>query len=326
ILIKQVLNASGGSDAIKVASNFFLQILTPNGGAITPQFAGSESGTLFELPRGGAYKVVENTNPAPTYALSLSPDCVGTILAGDVKTCTVTNDDHPAPLRTLKTDINNDSGSKNAGHFDITVTSKGTALPSFPGSASGTDVTVSAGTYSVDEATVPGYTKTSAVGCSGTLALAETKTCTITNDDNVTPMATLRVIKQVVNDNGGTALAGAWQMTVTNNGSPMTPFPGSAAGTNVTLSVGSYSVAESGGPAGYTPSLSAACSGTIAASETKTCTITNDDQPAHLTVIKQVINNNGGTKTPSDFSITVTTNGTPMTPFPGSAAGTDVSL
>src|SRR5207302_9302436 len=110
IVNKHVLNDSGGSDAIKVASNFFLQILTPNGGAITPQFAGSESGTLFELPRGGAYKVVENTNPAPTYALSLSPDCVGTILAGDVKTCTVTNDRLAAATPALLTHDNNESG------------------------------------------------------------------------------------------------------------------------------------------------------------------------------------------------------------------------
>src|SRR5947209_20187224 len=214
--------------------------------------------------------------------MSQSADCIGTILAGDVKTCTVTNDDQPAHLRVIKTVINNNGGTKNPGDFDIIVTSNGNPLPSFPGSASGTDVTVSAGTYSVDEATVAGYSKTGAVGCSGTLALAQTKICTITNDDNVTPTATLRVIKQVVNDNGGTALAGAWQMTVTNNGSPMTPFPGSAAGTNVTLSAGTFSVAESGGPAGYVASL-VGCVGTIAAGEHKTCTIINDDQLAHLT-------------------------------------------
>src|SRR5438309_12099859 len=156
IVIKHVINDSGGSDAIKVASNFFLQILTPNGGAITPQFAGSESGTLFELPRGGAYKVVENTNPAPTYALSLSPDCAGTILAGDVKTCTVTNDDQPAHLRVIKTVINNNGGTKNPGDFDITVTSNGMPLTPFPGSAAGTDVSLGAGTYTADEAPVAG--------------------------------------------------------------------------------------------------------------------------------------------------------------------------
>ena len=33
------------------------------------------------------------------------------------------------------------------------------------------------------------------------------------------------------------------------------------------------------GPAGYSPTLSTDCAGTIAPGETKTCTITNDDQP-----------------------------------------------
>src|SRR5205807_7190256 len=104
--------------------------------------------------------------------------------------------------------------------FSITVTSNGAALPSFPGSAAGTDVTLSAGTYSVDEAAVAGYTKTGGVGCSGTLALAETKTGTITNDDNAPTSATLTAIKRVMNDNGGMAKAGDWQMTVTSNGTP----------------------------------------------------------------------------------------------------------
>ena len=62
---------------------------------------------------------------------------------------------------------------------------------------------------------------------------------------------------------------------------------------------------ETGGPAGYTGSFSAACTGTIALGETKTCTVTNDDQPAKLIVKKIVINDDGGTKTAADFSFKV---------------------
>src|SRR5207247_6812481 len=69
-----------------------------------------------------------------------------------------------------------------------------------------------------------------------------------------------------------------------NSPSPAS-FLGSEAGTSVTINAGSYSVAESG-PSGYTESDSAGCSGTIANGGSATCTITNDDQAATLTVIK----------------------------------------
>src|SRR5207247_7501765 len=50
---------------------------------------------------------------------------------------------------------------------------------------------------------------------------------------------------------------------------------------------------------------------TLAPGDNKTCTITNDDKAATLTLVKTVVNNDGGTKTPSDFSLFV--NGSPVT-------------
>src|SRR4051794_6533359 len=38
-------------------------------------------------------------------------------------------------------------------------------------------------------------------------------------------------------------------------------------------------------------------------SESATCTITNDDQAASLTIVKRVINDNGGAKTVADFGL-----------------------
>ena len=63
------------------------------------------------------------------------------------------------------------------------------------------------------------------------------------------------------------------------------------------------------GPSGYTASYSADCSGTIAIGQTKTCTVTNDDIQRQLTVIKHVINDNGGTKVVADFPLFVDGNG-----------------
>src|SRR5205807_7561075 len=126
-------------------------------------------------------------------------------------------------------------------------------------------------------------------------------------------------IKHVINDNGGTATAANFTMSVTGNGPSPASFPGAESpGTDVTLAPGSYSVGETG-PAGYASSLSAACTGSIAAGETKTCTVTNNDQAAHLNVIKHVINDNGGTATAADFTMTVTGS----SPTPASFAGAE---
>jgi alpha-tubulin suppressor-like RCC1 family protein len=93
------------------------------------------------------------------------------------------------------------------------------------------------------------------------------------------PRATLIVVKQVVNDNGGTAAASDWTMTVTGGHATPASFPGAGVpGTTVTLDAGAYSVSESG-PSGYSATASADCTGNITAGQTKTCTITDDDRP-----------------------------------------------
>jgi prealbumin domain-containing protein/beta-propeller repeat-containing protein len=132
---------------------------------------------------------------------------------------------------------------------------------------------------------------------------------TATDDATVrfTSPATLKVIKQVVNDNGGSAKARDFTMYVKgNNPRPKDSFPGEESpATTVTLDAGDYEVTE-GSVMGYTQiSPSAECKGSIAAGETKTCTITNDDQPAQLTVTKNVVNDNGGSAAVGDFPLFV---------------------
>src|SRR5256714_3839433 len=131
--------------------------------------------------------------------------------------------------------------------------------------------------------------------------------------------AHLIVIKHVVNDNGGSATASQFTMTI--NGVTATggnSFPGAESpGTTREVTAGSYTVTETG-PSGYTATASADCSGSIALGQTKSCTITNDDKPAHLVVIKHVINDNGGSATASQFTMTI--NGVTATggnSFPG---------
>ena len=87
------------------------------------------------------------------------------------------------------------------------------------------------------------------------------------------------------------------------------------AGHDVTVDAGTYSVTETG-PSGYAASYSADCSGTIAIGQTKTCTVTNNDIAGEADVVKNVINNNGGTKAADDFPSRQRPRPLPSTPAP----------
>ena len=157
------------------------------------------------------------------------------------------------------------------------------------------------GNYSVAETAHAGYLATFSAECAGTIGLGETRTCTVTNDDQA---AHLVINTVVVNDNGGSAEAAVFSGTVggVTAGGGAT-WTGSS--TTLTLtSVGSYSVSEN--PyAGYDATFSPECSGTIALGETRTCTVTINDRAAHLVINKVVVNNNGGTLTAAAFSGTI---------------------
>ena len=123
-------------------------------------------------------------------------------------------------------------------------------------------------------------------------------TCTFTNSE----LPTLTLMKAVINDNGGIAVAGDWTLTATGP----TGFSGTT-GVSQTVQAGSYDLSESG-PVGYSASDWSCTSGevdgdtvSLQAGDDITCTITNDDISPTLTVIKTVVNDNGGTAAPDDF-------------------------
>ena len=304
---------------ILVCSTGTVIVIDPTASEADPADFGVEG---FDL--GATCVAVED--PIPAGHLVDVSDCAGVLITpGDTSTCTIINTLIPATLKVIKDVINDNGGTAVPADFTMSVTGTNVSPASFPGQASpGTTVTLDAGTYSVSESGPSDYTESQSADCSGTIAVGQTKTCTITNDDNP---ATLKVIKDVVNDNGGTNVASDFTISVTGTNVSPASFPGQGSpGTTVALDAGTYSVSESG-PSGYTESLSADCSGTIAIGQTKTCTITNDDNPATLKVIKDVINDNGGTNVPGDFTMTVSGNSPSPASFPGQGSpGTTVSL
>jgi hypothetical protein len=180
-VIKHVVNDNGGT---KSASDFTLTI---NGvSASGPNsFAGSETGVTKTITSFGAYSVTE-TLPAGYAQTGTWPDCSGTILPGQHKTCVITNSDVPATLTVIKHVVNNNGRTKTAADFTITIGGVTVAGGnSFAGSEAGVTKTLtSVGSYSVGESSPVGYVLTGAsADCFGTIALGQHKTCTLTNDD-----------------------------------------------------------------------------------------------------------------------------------------------
>jgi len=175
IVIKHV---NGGS---AVASDFTMTI---NGVSATGgnSFPGAESpGTNKEITPG-SYSVTE-TGPSG-YSASVSADCSGTIAAGQTKTCTITNN-APAHLIVIKHVIKDNGGKATASQFTMTINGvTATGGNSFPGAESpGTNKTVTPGSYNVTETGPAGYLASASADCTGTIALGQTKTCTIVNND-----------------------------------------------------------------------------------------------------------------------------------------------
>jgi YVTN family beta-propeller protein len=143
----------------------------------------------------------------------------------------------------------------------------------------------------------------------------------------------LSVVKKVTSNDGssGTKKPSDFTITVTGNDPSPSSFSGSSSGTSVTLRPGTYKVTEDDNIPGYTTSYSSECSGTAKGGRIQ-CTITNEytasppGSTTFLDVITNVINNNQGTKKPSDFTITVTGNDPSPSSFSGSSSGTSVTL
>jgi hypothetical protein len=225
-------------------------------------------------------------------------------VAGATKTCTLTNNDNEPGLHLRKTVTNDNGGTALNTAWTLTATGTGGSPTNLSGTTPVDSTTgFKADTYTLAESGGPtGYTAgdwSCVGGTQGTglninkitVALGESATCTINNNDN-SPQ--LIVIKHVINDNGGAAVAA--DFTIDSGGINDTPdnFAGAESpGTTVTLDAGAYNVSESG-PFGYDASYSADCSGTIAVGETKTCTVTNDDRPGHI-IIKKITKPSGST-------------------------------
>ena len=165
-------------------------------------------------------------------------------------------------LTVIKTVINDNGGTAVASDWVMDVTGENISDTGFTGTeVPGVTVDLDSGPYSVNESVGPtGYLKTFSTDCAGIISSGESRTCTITSND-IAPKLT--VIKTVVNNFGGTAVASDWVMDIAGANVSNTGFSGTEGGVTVALDAGTYTVSESGGPTGYTTTLSTDCSGAI---------------------------------------------------------------
>lgn len=227
--------------------------------------------------------------------------------------CTITNTQKTGNIQVVKDVINDNGGDKTYADFTFQV--NGGSAQTFVATTSpdgARTVSVPLGTtYTITEpeANLNGYS-TSYNGCvSVTPVVGQTQVCTITNNDNP-PSLTLDKI--LSNAHGGNATEGDWTLTAT--GPTTISGAGSAGNADVvsgaTFSAGTYTLSESAGPAGYTANSWTCTNGvtvnpnsqiTIANGQTTVCTITNSEAAPALTLVKNVINNSGGTQEADDF-------------------------
>jgi predicted ribosomally synthesized peptide with SipW-like signal peptide len=143
-------------------------------------------------------------NPITDTCIGVSwnvPSGVNNIIQGDSVTGDITfsayqsknnnnfvcNPQKTGTLTVYKNVINDDEvqGDEDLEAADFTINVSGTNPnpSSFPGNENGTVVTLEPGSYSVSEDPVVGYNTTFSTDCSGSIAAGETKSCTVTNDD-----------------------------------------------------------------------------------------------------------------------------------------------
>jgi len=117
---------------------------------------------------------------------------------------------------------------------------------------------------------------------------------------------TITVQKIVTNDNGGNNNIPDFALTV--DGNPATH------NVPVVVSTGAHVVSETG-VTGYQATIGGDCNAagnvTVGAGENKACTITNDDISSSITLIKSVVNDDGGTLTPTNFPLQIDGNPVP---------------
>lgn len=153
--------------------------------------------------------------------LKLSLDMPFTLHNGQDVNCEIVNDDIAPKLTVYKYVYNGVTNmTKTSSDFTMNVDGTNVSDSSFPGSWSGTTVTLNAGEYSVSEGAHDGYDMYTYGDCSSTIAIGEHNYCYIENDAIEDPQINVVKSGPAAAHEGDTV---DYTFTVTNPGN--VPFP-----------------------------------------------------------------------------------------------------
>lgn len=292
-LVKDLVTDSGGTAN---AIDWTLDATGPTAG-INGSTGNAAVTTVSILP--GDYTLSESGGPTgytegpwvcnSAGGSSLSGDVLTAVYADDI-VCTITNDDQFAFLALVKAVTNDNGGAAVPTNWILSA-----AGPTPISGAGGVTLTaVNAGEYVLSESAGPGGYTAGDWACSAgslnvatstlTLALGESATCQIINDD-IAP--TLTLTKVVITDDGGTAVPADFNLTV--GGIPVVSGASNVYDANVAFALnetllagyGFVSITGTGCPAALGDSV------TLMPGDNVTCTITNDDIAVpELTLVK----------------------------------------
>jgi len=292
IVMNQVINDNGGN---MIPTDFVINVYGSNP---NPQsFNGTADGVTVTIGAGTYSVLVPTSDYTATFSDNCSSDLNGPLDFGETRVCSITNNDIAPTLTVIKLVTNDNGGTETPSAWTMSITGGNPSSSSFPGSSTGTTITLDANTaFTVSEAGPAGYSSSSTGTCSSTgLAPGATASCTFTNDD-IAPKLT--VIKRIINDNNGSKSAEDFILFV--DGTPVTSEI-----TNI-FSAGPHTVSETT-DRDYISSISGDCApdGSIALKwgDDKICTITNDDTPP-LDTIWQYREQDRMSQFPPDFTFT----------------------
>ncbi len=325
-LAKTVINDDGG---LKSTVDFDLSIDGTVVAAGSPNTVLANSAiTISELDLPGyvegTWSCVDAnglTTTLPTAGLATGE--VITLSVGSDVNCAISNDDIAPTLTLAKNLVSDDGGDLTVADFELSI--DGTIVNN------GIANTVLANsTILISELDLPGYTEGEwscvdsngltqglpaagvATGENISLAPGAEVICRITNDD-IAP--TLTLAKVVVNDDGGDKLVSDFNISidgvvVPNGGSNIVAANADIEISELELPGYTAGVWECSDATGLTTGLPTAGAAAGEIFQLKqgsqvTCNISNDDIAPVLTLVKNVINDNGGDQVVDDFDISI---------------------
>jgi len=325
-LTKNIVNDNGGQlgitdfdisvDGIEVSSGTPAAVLANTDIVITE----------LDMPgyTAGTWSCVDANSLTTTLpSAGTATNTIVNILPGSDVECAITNDDIAPTLALTKTVINDNGGDLAIEDFDISIDGVEVINAVANIVSSNTDIVISeldmpgyvAGTWACVDANSLTTTLPSAGVATGetiSLAAGAAVECAITNND-IAPTLTLN--KTIVNDNGGDKLIDDFDISIDSIEVANGVATSVAANTDIVISelalpgytAGTWSCSDTTALTTTLPTAGIAIGETVNLKQGSEviCDITNDDIAPQLTLVKTVINDNGGDKVIADFDISV---------------------